>query len=95
MLLLIVFEIWLVRATHRLLARRRLRLQVAQTSDAHAMRRLLIRSAGHRTLSDWAAAQHDPAATEMATLINKTCFSPGEPPDLVVLRQLLSRARLR
>lgn len=94
-LLLAAFAIWLVRATHRGLARQRLLQQLDQAPDAHALRRLLITSAGHRTLSDWAAAQPDPAATEAAASINKACFSAGAPPDSAVLKQTLRRARLR
>ncbi|MDH5626584.1 MAG: hypothetical protein OEY21_10790, partial [Nitrospira sp.] len=94
MLLLAAFAAWLLRATRRLLARRRFRQQVAQAPDAHALRRLLITSTGHPTLTDWAAAQRDPASTEAAATINKACFSAATPPDCTALKQTLRRVRL-
>lgn len=90
-LLLAAFATWLLRSTRRLLARRRFRQQLAQAPDAHALRRLLITSAGHRTLTDWAATERDPAAAEAAASINKACFSGATPPDAATLKGTLRR----
>ncbi|MCB1802321.1 MAG: hypothetical protein KDI82_11590 [Gammaproteobacteria bacterium] len=93
-LLLAAFAVWLVRATRRLLAQRRFRQQLSQAPDAHALRRLLITSTGSPTLTDWAATQRDPAATEAAASINKACFATASQLDPAVLRKTLHRARL-
>lgn len=93
-LLLAAFAAWLFRTTRRLLARRRFRQQLAQAPDAHALRRLLITSTGHPALTDWAAAQRDPAAAEAAASINKACFSRATPPDVATLEAALRRLRL-
>lgn len=94
MLLLILLALGLLRANQRLLARRHFRQQIAQAPDVHALRRLLIASTGHLTLTDWADARHDPGATEAAAWLNKACFSAGIQPDAAVLKQMLRRARL-
>lgn len=91
---LAAFAAWLVRATRRLLARRRFRQQLAQAPDAHALRRLLIASTGSPTLTDWAATQRDPAATEAAASINEACFCAATPPDAATLKHALRRLRL-
>lgn len=93
-LLLAAFAAWLVRAARRSLARHRFGQQVAQAPDAHTLRRLLITSTGSPTLTDWAAKQRDPAATEAAASINKACFSAATPPDSAVLKRTLRRLRL-
>ncbi|MCB1787053.1 MAG: hypothetical protein H6955_22065 [Chromatiaceae bacterium] len=93
-LLLVGAAALLVRATRRWLERRQFRQQLARAPDAHALRRLLITSTGHSILTDWAAQQRDPAATDVAELINKVCFSAAAPPDSTTLRQALRRARL-
>lgn len=93
-LLLAASVAWLVRTTRRCLARRRFRQQLAQAPDAHALRRLLITSTGHPALTDWAAAQRDPAAAEAAASINKACFSAATPPDAATLKWTLRRLRL-
>lgn len=94
MLLLAAFATRLLRATRRLLARRRFRQQVAQAHDAHALRRLLITSTGSPTVTDWAATQRHPVATEVAASINKVCFSAATPVDIATLKHTLRRARL-
>lgn len=93
-LLLVAFAALLVHATRRLLARHRFRQQVAQAPDAHALRRLLITFTGYTTLTEWAAAQRNPAATEAAASINKACFSSATPLDSAALKQALRRVRL-
>ena len=93
-LLLAASVVWLVRTTRHLLARRRFRQQLGQAPDAHALRRLLITSTGSPTLTDWAATQRDPAATEAVASINKACFSAAAPPDSAALKQTLRRIRL-
>jgi hypothetical protein len=93
-LLLAAFTAWLVRAIRRMVACQYFRQQVAQAPDAHALRRILITSTGHRTLMDWAAAQRDPAATEAAASINEACFSATSQQDPAVLKKMLHCARL-
>jgi hypothetical protein len=91
MLLLAASVVLPLRATRRWLARRQFRQQVDLAPNAHALRRLLITSTGHLTLTDWAAAQRDPAATEVAALVNQVCFSTRNRLDPAVLKEMLHR----
>ncbi len=59
----------------RVVALRRYRQLLAQTSDAHELRQRLLQAEGERTLSAWSAHQHDGAARKIAEQLNGLCFA--------------------
>ncbi len=94
LLLLAASGALLLRTARRWLARRKFRQQVDLAGDAHALRRLLVTSTGHHTVTDWAATQCDPAAIETAALINEACFSAGTWLDPATLKKRVREIRM-
>ena len=77
------------RPARRWLSIWHLRRSLRGAADVHAIRRLLLDSGGHVSLSAWAAAQPDGAAVDLAEQINAACFSPRGSRDVATLREAL------